>query len=300
VTAALEAHTGAGGGLVFTTLTVRHNRRQSLENVWGTVSSAWSAIIRTGAWRGGARSVGDVARYGILGWIRVVEVTHGSSGWHVHIHAVILTAAPLTRDDAELLGARMLGRWSAACVRAGMAAPSRQHGIDVQVVSGREAHLGVSKYLTKSGLGGLAQELQGAQTKLAGGGNRGPWQIAAAIHAAVDAGQDPDPQDVAIWSAWERGSRGRRQIAWSAGLRDRLLPDEAELSDEEIADQELAGETLVCFTGDSWKCMRRNTFALLQLLEAVEACADQVAATAAAVRWFEAYDLSYFLPPGTR
>lgn len=84
----------------FFTFTVRHKRRrgQGLAAVWGAVDDAWRAAT------GGAGPVwaADRADFGVRGYVRLVEVTQGFNGWHVHVHALVFfdpagLDAPATR-----------------------------------------------------------------------------------------------------------------------------------------------------------------------------------------------------------
>lgn len=139
-----ELHT-----IALVTMTVRHNRRQSLDSVWDAISAGWAQVTsgsqwaseseeryleRLGKWeaardlaerglgrypRGGRagvipqRRVGDQERYGVVGWARAVEVTVGDNGWHVHVHAVLVLEG--SREDAArnafAVGRRMWERW---------------------------------------------------------------------------------------------------------------------------------------------------------------------------------------------
>lgn len=260
----------------FLTLTVRHRRDQGLSEVWNEVTAAWAAVHRTASWRGGARMVGDQERFRISGWVKGVEVTHGENGWHAHAHVAILLDGSLTCEEQETLGNRVFDRWSAACERKGFAAPSRKHGVDLVMVGGgskQESAASIGKYLVKSG---LALEVVGGQAmKTARAGNRTPWQILGDIARERAEGKDCT-RDVAIWREWESGSKGRRQIAWSAGLRQRLLRDR-EQSDQEIAagDPIMPEEVLVgTIPGRSWseQGARDDLEMRADLLKSVEAC----------------------------
>lgn len=290
---ALTSWTRDGHGVVFVTLTVRHGRGQSLAEVWDGVSRAWASVHSTASWRGGARTVGDVHRFGIEGFIKVIEVTHGENGWHVHAHVAVLTDVVLCPDSADRLGARMFGRWANGAVRAGLAAPAPAHGVDVQVVGGEDAAEAVAKYLSKAGVGGVSAELMGGAgaTKYAKGGNRTLWDVAASIHSAVEHGVQPSTSDLAIWREWEFGSSRRRQIAWSKGLRERL--GVSEVDDVEIAAAEAGGYLVAHVSDRGWARLRRDTRGQLDLLRVVEREPTPESAAEAADRWLSRNGVEY-------
>lgn len=280
---ALKTHLDQGKSIVFVTLTVRHHRGQALSEVWDVVSKSWAAVHRTGAWRGTKRSIGDKERFGIRGWVRAVEVTHGQAGWHVHTHVAVLVNRELTSDERDTLGARMFDRWSRACVRAGFEAPTEKHGLDIRQVSpGAGAAQAIGRYLVKTGLEGLAGEITGGAAKKARGGNRAPFQVLADIKTARDAGEDFEG-DLRIWREWEQGSHGRRQISWSGGLRDDLRLG-AELSDREIAEEEKDGYLVGAIPSEHWKKARIDIAMRCDLFREVErARTPEQAATAVRV-----------------
>ena len=72
--AVLTAAGEAGHQVAMVTLTVRHRQGQSLRQVWGAVTKGWSRVTSGKAWRS------DQRRYGVQGWARAVEVTHGAHG----------------------------------------------------------------------------------------------------------------------------------------------------------------------------------------------------------------------------
>lgn len=198
VQAALAAHIadngkGGQGGAALLTTTVRHDASQELSAVWHGVSSAWYAVTSTGAWKR------ERERYGIRGYIRATEVTHGKSGWHVHCHTIILfeDAEPhpvLLQDLADGIHRR----WSRGAQRAGLKAPSRKHGTDIRRMDANDTKT-LAGYLSKLGenadadlrrewdrvrdeaAGDLAAEATLGALKEAKDGNRTPHQILGSL-----------------------------------------------------------------------------------------------------------------------
>ncbi len=109
-----------GGRAMMITLTVRHDRTQSLKKVWDAVAKGWSKASNGRSWDVLGSLFGVDGR---LPWLRFVEVTHGKSGWHVHVHALILLgegARGREADVVEQIRARMWGSWNRAVVRQGL------------------------------------------------------------------------------------------------------------------------------------------------------------------------------------
>lgn len=217
--------------VAFLTLTVRHTKKDSLKDVWDVVTKCWNGVTQTAAWRGSKKVAGDKARFGIAHWLKVVEVTHGKNGWHVHIHALLLTEKTLSDQEKETLENRIYARWSAAAERNGFEAPTRERGVKLEQAAKADDYDALSDYLAKSqliGITGLADEMTGSVVKRAKGENRSAFQVLESL------GQEQTPADLAIWYEWETFSKGRRQIAWSKGTKKLLGVDD--LTDEEISD----------------------------------------------------------------
>jgi hypothetical protein len=150
-------------------------------------------------------------------------------------------------------------RWDRGLQRHGFNSLRDQGGVDVRMASlvpGEKG--GLHEYFTK-----LAHEITGGQAKLAKGAGRTPFQILADVFTAGEKG------DVAAWGEWEKASRGRRQIAWSEGLRE-WAELAAEQTDEEIAAAESDGEDMLFLDPDSWRSLRQNPAGVCDLLEAAE------------------------------
>jgi hypothetical protein len=61
---------------------------------------------------------------------------------------------------------------------------------------------------------------------------------------------DRDALDV--WHEYERATFGRRAIEWSQGHQARLLPDDRELTDREIAEAEVGGVDVAVLPPETW------------------------------------------------
>jgi len=218
---------------------------------------------------------GDKAKYGVLGWARAVEVTRGVNGWHVHIHAVlVLEGRQQAHERAYALGRSMHGRWNKGIAKRGFTS-SQEHGLRVDVSEGAERQL--AEYLAKAGepekavrnsveKAGktLAREATLGQHKTAKRGGRTPFQILTGLHLG-------DAEDWAVWTEWLRDSKGRRQLTWSAELRE-LAGLLAEEPDEEIAAEEMGSDddTVLVLPIQSWRELRKDSDQLALILNLAE------------------------------
>lgn len=227
-----------GRAVAVFTGTVQHSREQALSDVWNNLSTCWQGVTGHRAWKGkdGARR-----RHGVAHFFKSVETTVGqANGWHVHQHTLFYLERALSEDELNALEGTLYSLWSAAAVRKGYRAPSRAHGVDlIQTTAVQDAGR-VAAYVTKGMTWGAAAEVTGGALKDAKAGNRTPFQILDDIAAALAAGEEPNPQDVALWREWEKGSKGRHQSGWSHGAKAALKVDE--VRDEDVELDELMEE----------------------------------------------------------
>jgi hypothetical protein len=252
----------SGGQLVMGTLTMRHNRGHSLVQEWDALAKSWDSILRSRVWKKW------LTRLGSPGLIRVVEVTYGENGWHVHLHFVLLVADSVFADSVDAFGSWVTAKWSRGLEASGMPG-ALSAGQDVHMVEGVTAASELGEYLAKSTAYGVAdslgRELMGSWSKEA----RGFHSTVPAWRIAEEFGQTGEAILLDRWSEYERGSKGRRQSTWSRGLRD-LLGLNDEKSDEEIAEEVHGDEDLVRITAAGWETAWRSHVPTCRILAAVE------------------------------
>lgn len=243
-----------GYSVALMTFTVRHNRAHSLKSVWDAVQAGWHRVTGGKAW------ASDKGVHEVQGWAKAVEVTHGSNGWHVHIHVAVVFKGG--QETAGRLGNRMWNRWQAGIESAGFTALQNSGGLDVTLASGSGAQTGaLGAYFAKQ-TDYLAQEMTLGSLKAGRRENRTPFQLLASLFATGD------EADLKLWHEWEAGSRGRRQLTWSKGLREWAGLGQ-ELTDEEAATAELgtAEDNLVLLPGPTWRKVRERAWLLLDITE---------------------------------
>lgn len=258
--AAVEVWKASGGQVAFGTMTMRHWSGHRLGDLWAALSKAWGKVTAGSSW------LRDKKRFGIAGWLRVVEVTFGENGWHVHIHALFFLESSTVAPELEALKSSMFGRWSAALKSLGLPSPLAA-GQDLRVLDGA-ADEQLSRYFTKAVQQAkrIGLEMTSTQTKTARGvfGTRSVWSF---LDDVIDQG-DADSLD--RWHEFQRGSKGRRQLTWSQGIRE-LLGLRAEKSDEEVAGEELGtkADDLVLITAAGWRVVIGSRL-MVPILEIVE------------------------------
>lgn len=267
---ALGAWHARGGRVGLVTLTMRHHRGQTLQDLWDGVSDAWHAASSGRGWQvdqetygspitrriNSGKRKGELVEAMRIPTIRVVEVTHGQSGWHVHIHALLLFGASASIAQVVNVGASMFDRWSRSLVGGGFDAPLFQHGVDARRLEGDPA-AALGEYFTKAQYS-ASYELARGDLKDARGGNRTPFGILRGLVEVRTTGDLGDMtigdlgRDEGLWREWESASKGRRQVAWTPGLRALLLPNDEELSDEELAEADHGGDVVATITAPTW------------------------------------------------
>src|SRR3954466_9585575 len=240
-----------GGSASLITLTMRHHSGHKLKDLWQALSAAWHGVISGKQW------MADQELGGLLGWVRVVEATHGRNGWHLHVHALVCWNRPVSLALAQEIGHRMWQRWSRVLERKGLTSWKHRGGVDVRMATLGTDNL--AHYFNK-----LAREVTYSHMKEARGG-RSPFKI------LTDGLQTGDASDLDLWGEWEQASYGRRQLTWSLGAHDlrKLAGLGAEQSDEEVAEEDLAGEDVIALPHPTWEALLRAELTT-DLLDAAE------------------------------
>lgn len=252
----LRKHRVAGGEAYMLTLTLPHDAGDELEPMRRHVAQAWR-YCQTGApWR----RLKDRLR--ILGTVRALEVKVGPSGWHPHLHVLLVLERPLEPAVREELVAWVYRRWAERITRPNKDTgktyrrPSLEHGVTLTVSYD-------DTYITKLG---LADELAKASFKDRGELHRTPLQLLHDVHRFREA------YDVARWREYAVAMHGARQLTYSKGLRARYnLP--AEQTDAELGEELERGPALVGASIDAqaWdELVAKDVHLQLRILAAVE------------------------------
>lgn len=252
ISRAVDQWISDGGRVAMFTFTMKHARRDLLTVLWDALSSGWSAVTSGGAYAAekvalgvattrvvaSGKRAGMTVPTSVLPWLRLVEVTHGNHGWHVHVHSLVFLPGDTTDDERDDLYAAWWRRW-----RAGLSASGVDGSLQVNHaawLTGKDVSTKVGAYFTKNTYSaGQVAGLEAARSDLKSGrfGNRSAFEVLRDL-IAQPAGPDAARRDAAIWAEYESASSGRRQMTWARGARD-LFDLDVEQTDEELAAEEL-------------------------------------------------------------
>ncbi|WP_127363985.1 protein rep [Brevibacterium linens] len=272
ISQAVEAHQAAGGSILFVTLTIRHDRTDPLKQSMDAVLGSWRKLLQGSAWVGSKSTQGAQDRYRVSGYIRSTEVTYGSNGWHPHIHALFFTDDKLSDTEVAAFGDELHTRWARFAHKATGKLPTREHGTDVQRVDEDGQVLG--RYLaklqeaegkSKTEKWDASAELARADVKRGRGDNFVPFELLDSDHPM------PLPQRRRLWVDYYEGTKGRRAITWSRGLKARY--EVGEKTDQEVIEETEAAPVQWVADGSSYDALRRSDPELLAL--ALDAAAGE-------------------------
>jgi hypothetical protein len=218
---AIRAWESDWGTVLLVTYTIRHKRSDDLR------ASVDGLVNARKAMRSGRKAAEFKERFGLVGSVRALEVTHGVNGWHPHFHELLFVSASADLVELEECLRR---RWAGVLKGCGMR-DVNEHGIDVKATYGD-----VEDYVAKfgherAGEWGPEHELAKTVVKRGRNGSRAP------IDLLLDYVHKSDAQAGMLFQQYAAVFVGKRQLAWSRGLRALLLPDPEEKSDEEISEE---------------------------------------------------------------
>lgn len=251
VKAAIDAWDAKGGTFVFETLTMAHSKSDSLRKVWNAVGKAFTAT----------NSGGESAKhkeFGQYGYLKVVEITHGANGWHVHLHVLRFIERPLESKEMKDWSNQIFAKWSGSLQKQGFKSPTqRNHKFDLVL-----SPAGLEKYLIKG--------FDNSEVSSSAAIGVGKFQAGRGIWGVLDAAiADSKSAERKVWFEWETGSHRKRQVSWSKDLRKNLGLNESK-EDEELAKEEDAFVPLIRIEDASVRLLGRLGRIQSRILRAVE------------------------------
>lgn len=225
---AVKEHQKTAGEVLFFTGTVRHHRGDELGTTLDAVLVGWKKMLQSRGWAR-LKKV-----YGLSGYVRAIEVTHGTNSWHPHAHALLFLDEPVPAECWDELRGLLFELWSDSVVKAGAKRPTEK-GLDLRRLDGDGRIL--SAYLAKvqdekkgrTSTWGVGAEMSRSDVKRGRTGSVSPFEL-------LDddcAGYSEDERG-RLWREYYCATKGRRAITWSRGLKKRY--DVGERTDEEIQD----------------------------------------------------------------
>ncbi|HEY6542707.1 MAG TPA: hypothetical protein VIZ18_17315 [Ktedonobacteraceae bacterium] len=227
-------------GAAFVTRTITHSAEDKLGVTLGLLAEGRRYVFNQPV----VKAMRRTAEY--IGSIAAKEITYGYNGWHPHTHDIEYYSHKLSLEDFAGLSSVYYDYLDRFYNQHGFDGLSRQHGVRVEPVE--LDGVALAKYLAKLQEGGevmlhTAQELTRWDLKHGRAGSLMPFDIIANF---LETG---DMELLELWKEYELASFARSVIRFTPGLRARLLPQEAEQTDEELAALEIGGAEIVRFTG---------------------------------------------------
>jgi hypothetical protein len=131
----------AGHAASLVTITIPHNRDDTLSRLVGAERAVWKKVSAGAAWQRLKR------RLGIVGYVMALEITWGDEhGWHPHYHVLLVQERDLDARAIAALHAHVYSRLAACCREFGLPEPDPLHGVRIDPnVSGTAAGAYVAK-----------------------------------------------------------------------------------------------------------------------------------------------------------
>ena len=243
---AIAAWEALGGSVVMLTLTHGHTQADALADLLIGQQKALYHFF------GGRKGRELMEALGRVGHIRAWEVTHGrrrqvNNGWHPHFHILLF----LEHSHHDLLWAEDWAYhvWLNACQLAGLPLPNRRYGVTIKDGTKAAAYVAKMGHEEAAGTWGLDSEMTKGHVKRSRDGET-PFDFLRAALAG------DDPQARALFREFAESFKGKRQLVWSRGLRERFNLDD--LSDADLAAaHESDAFLLSSLSRDDWRLILR-------------------------------------------
>lgn len=217
-------------GVFLVTLTVPHGIGDDISDLLLRLQKALR-VMSSG--KNSLKSYAERIGFCLGGYIRTLEVTYGQNGFHPHYH-ILQFVEPLDPSGSpvevspSIVQYVYLKAWKRACKSAGLPEPSNEKGVDVR--DGSYA----SEYVTKWG---VEDEMTKTISKQGKRNGLTPWGLLRAILDDDSSSIEPS-RAASVFRVYADAFKNKRQLFWSIGLRKKLLPQNVELSDKDLIDQE--------------------------------------------------------------
>mgnify|MGYP003376372993 CR=1 FL=1 len=243
-----KQHLETGGGIYLVTLTVKHSKKDKLENLLGSsktksgVLGAYNYLISKDR---NFKKLLD--KYGVAMSCRVFEVTYGVNGYHAHIHSNVYTNSKLSEKQVLSFQKEFYKLWKMSIKKVGLEC------IEKRAVLITDASTN-SSYITKFS---SSSELTTNHIKEAKNGN---YTINQLENLLLDENQTAIPlkELKMILSDYYKYCYGKRFLTWSdkTGLKKKYLTQSMleEQSDEEILDSSnIEEKEKICIGNSTYK-----------------------------------------------
>lgn len=205
----MEFWTKGGNRIAMATYTLSHRAGEGCKQVLDRLQAAYKRFKGDRAYKSRR------ATWGVIGSVRVLELTYGANGWHWHIHEIYFLTGRKVGRHTEMLGA-LRQHWQHVVKQVGGAAVAK--GFDLKHET-RAAFDYVSKFGASTNAKGwnMAREVTRSPAKIRGGASGlHPFEILAS------AGRPQAHGDRKSWQEYVSATKGVRQLVYSPKLRATL------------------------------------------------------------------------------
>lgn len=212
----------AGLRVVMTTMTVPHKLWETCGIVFDRLKASHARLDSDGSYRRLMVSLGYIGR------IRVIEITYGKSGWHVHSHELMVFCGPecettAAEDNAwaDEMQATVYPIWNRIIFKISGQQASKEHGFTVVPVWSQNDYVAklpeqaVARADSGKPRWGAEAELTKAHVKKAEKGGRTPWDILDGCYTNSEA-------DIALFRDYAQATWNRTQFEVTKALRELL------------------------------------------------------------------------------
>lgn len=249
VQVAYDKHKLQAGQFSFVTRTVPHTDADSLAYTLDRFIDAEKRLKQK-------RKYKDLkSLFGVIGSIKVYELTVTCNGWHLHVHEIYFhesLAAVLAAGGNDWLyefEALMFPLWHDSAVASGFDSPSREHGLQVQ--DGDFAAAYITKYGKEpsDAFWNVNREMTKQHLKRSRKG-LSPFDLLKQYKAT---GQQFYAE---LFKEFATNMHGRRQLMWSRGLKDYFGIEEK--TDEELIEESEDDSFVLGYFAHHWREIRKQ------------------------------------------
>lgn len=251
---AMEWAYSNGRTCLMLTLTMPHYRHQTCKELIDKQSKALACFRTSGEWSRKMKS------FGFEGLIRSLEITHGGNGWHPHTHEIWILDSDFDRSEFTSLVKK---RWEIACKKYGLIPHGklkafRDRSVDIHFDASSSDYL--AKQDDAGNLSwGADREIAKSMSKKSKGAH--PFQL-------LDAFSRGDAFRGGLFLEYANAFKGKRQIFWSKGLKDKVGINEK--TDQQVAEEKEENAYLLStLSSYAWDVVLEND-ARAEVLEIAE------------------------------
>lgn len=248
-------HRELGGHLSMLTLTFSHSKSDALADLLKALGQA------TAKFRRGKRHDNIRGKLAIEGIVRALEIMYGDiNGWHPHIHLLIFHQNEIEDWEREEYEDEFYKLWSTACEKYGLSC-SREHGVKLEDATAADQYIGKWGDLVEKRWG-VDSEMTKSHIKKGRKNGLTPFDFIR--RSAEDGDLEYAPQ----FKEYAKAMKGKTQLKWSRGLKEKFLIKER--TDEEVAAaKEEPADVLGGLSCQDWSYIIKNDYRA-RLLDYVE------------------------------